>query len=100
MKSNKAVNNKLRIEEYYDYSYDCFAGTAYKQVWLNDENLGIYHITSNGYLPKGKRKPLSEFHAILAVIDDRKRKVLKELELLDAARSEVFERQAEWNQTR
>ena len=96
MKSNKAVNNKLRIEGYYDYP----AGTAYRQVWLNDENLGIYNITANGYLPRGKRKPLSEFEAILAVIDDRRRRVLKDLELLDAARLEVFERQAEWKQTR
>ena len=93
MKVNKAVNNKLRIE-------DRPSGMPYKRVWLNGERLGIYNITSNGYLPKGKRKPLSEFHAILAVIDSRRRKVIKELELLDAARSEVFERQAEWNQTR
>ena len=87
------MSHKLRIE---DGLYP--NNTSYKRVMLDDGLLGTYTQQPNGWLPYGKRKPLSELEAILAVIDSRRCKVLKELELLDAARSEVFERQAEWKQ--
>lgn len=84
--------NKIKIEE------DKFpSGALFKRVKLDDRVLGSYEVKEAGFLPSGKRKPRpTEFEAVLDIIVDEIRKVAKQIDSLEAARSELFERQNEF----
>jgi hypothetical protein len=80
--------NKLQIDN---------APNDYKRVFYDGKPLGSYRAVPGGFEITGMRKLRPTLFQVLLDLIDRMRKAhLKELDRLDAARDEVFEREHEF----